>query len=190
MGEELPEPVRRAVTRTARQILAGDAPDEELEELLARHDYIPRIREDDDPPVLVCYPSDWREDGAVRVEAIGSLDRAIELPLFPGDAENWATVARANNQVVERVAEEHGDAHTNNARAFADFMSNHRARRIANATDGDVEEFLTEYYPRNVWASGTAVALVEDSVAIVRETAGAIERSRSGPRDLPRDPRT
>ncbi len=181
MGEELPEAVRRDATRTARQVLAGDVPEAHLEEVLSPYGYIPRIREEGDPPALVCYPADWREDGAVRVEAIESLDRAIELPLFPGDTEDWERVARANEQVVDRVAEEYGEAHASNARAFADFMDNHRGHRIANATDADVEEFLTQYYPRNVWADESAESLVEESVTTVRATAEAIARCRSDP---------
>jgi hypothetical protein len=58
-----------------------------------------------------------------------------------------------NASVVDAVAERAGPVHAANARAFADFMGNHYARRVETATPAELREFLTEYYPRNAWPS-------------------------------------
>jgi len=71
------------------------------------------------------------------------------------------------------VRADHGDVHGDNARAFAEFMSNHYAKPAESATAGELEEFLAEYYPRNAWPSAEQKAVVESSLRHVFDAADA-----------------
>ncbi|MFB6302279.1 MAG: rnhA operon protein [Haloferacaceae archaeon] len=161
------------LTRLARR--AADpgertAYEEHRADLLAEHGFEARVREADD--TLVCYPADWLDDGGVvRMDRLESTDRAVERTLSgPDDPAEWEEVEADNAALVSAVAEEAdaaAEVHAANARAFADFMSNHYAKRIERATPGEVEEFLTDYFPRNAWPSDRQRDLVEESLRLL-----------------------
>lgn len=176
---ELPDDViDRAETLVRRERDAVDPAEaeayrEELDDLLAAHDFEWRVREDDDGDVLVCHPSEWVEDGRIQIELVDDTGRAVEVPLdAPGDPEDWDAVDAHNREVAHIVAEEHGDVHGANAEAFADFMSNHYARPVETAGSREREEFLTEYFPRNAWPTADQKEVVERSVALVFDAVG------------------
>ena len=144
---------------------------EEREELLAEHGYTARVREED-RAVLVLHPSEWVEDGTVRPDRIGDINRGIEIPLEgPGEDAEWEVVAEHNREVVEAVREEHGAVHGANAEALAEFCSNHYAKPVEKLSADEREEFLTEYYRRNVWPTDEQKSVVEESVSLAVETA-------------------
>jgi hypothetical protein len=177
--QEVPPDVVDEVERLTR--LARDAVDEneaaayraERDDLVSTHDFEARVREDEARDTLVLYPAEWiDEDGLIRRERIEDVDRGIERPLEgPGAGDDWEEIEAYNSEVVERVADEHGEHHAANARAFADFMGNHRASPLDDATDDDVAEFLDEYYPRNVWPTDEQREVVAESVELALETA-------------------
>lgn len=179
---DLPEQVvdeAERLTRLAREAVDDEAAAyrDERADLLAEHDYIARVREDDTRDVLVCHPEEWVEDGLVQVEHIEDVDRGVERPLSgPGEGDDWAEVEAHNRAVVQQVAEEHGEVHAENARALARFMSDHYARPVESATAAEREEFLTEYFPRNAWPSDEQKERVEESV----ELAVAVGESVTG----------
>jgi len=140
--------------------------------LLAEFDYRARVR-DDDREVLVLYPDEWVEDGTVVPDRIDDLDRGVERPLEgPGEADDWGTVADHNRDLAGTVEREYGEVHGANAHALADFMSNHYAKPIEAATEGELSEFLTDYFVRNAWPSDDQKAAVRESVLLVFECAG------------------
>ena len=148
---------------------AGDAladPDayrERRAEFVGDYGYESRIREEDD--TLVLYPEEWLEDGVVQFDRVEETDRAVEILLSgAGNPDQWQKVADHNEALAEAVAEEHGEAHGANARAFTAFVSNHYAKEVERVTEAEIEEFLTEYYPRNAWPSEAEASLVEESV--------------------------
>ncbi|MFB6127666.1 MAG: rnhA operon protein [Halolamina sp.] len=182
---ELPDETAREAERLTR--LARKAVDdneagayrERRERLLATHGFVARVREDDD--VLVCYPTEWVEDGTVRFDRIEDTDRAVERSLSgAGDADQWAELDAHNRDLVAAVADGHGEVHAANARAFVDFLSNHYARRVEAATAEIIEEFLTDYYRRNVWPSEEEAAVVEKSLLRLFETADVEPPSVTG----------
>ncbi|WP_247729371.1 DUF7108 domain-containing protein [Halovivax limisalsi] len=167
--EALPADDLRAVERLTR--LARRAVDENEREayetrrasILAEHGYTARIRAEDD--TLVCYPTDWLEDGVVRIDRIDETDRAVELSLAgPGDPDDWDALDAANRARVDRVREAYGEPHAENAAIFADFVGNHYAKPIPAATGAEIEEFLAEYYVRNAWPTAAARAAVVQSI--------------------------
>jgi len=174
---ELPEDVVQAARRLTR--LARRASDEseaaayraDRDGRLADHDFVSRLREDDD--TLVLYPAEWIADGTVQTGRIEDTDRAHELALSgPGDPDEWERVETYNAEIVAQVGERHGDPHRRNARTFADFVGNHYAKRVDAATAPEVEEFLTEYFRRNAWPSERQRAVVRESVRYVFDAAG------------------
>ncbi|MFB6156404.1 MAG: rnhA operon protein [Haloferacaceae archaeon] len=181
MGEDAELPTETVdeverLTRLARRAADPNeraAYEERRTDLLADHGFEARIREADD--TLVCYPTGWLDDeGTVRLDRVEDTDRAVEIVLSgPGDPEEWEAVAADNAALVEAVAEEAGEVHAANARAFADFMDNHYAKRIGRATPEEVEEFLTDYYPRNAWPTDRQRELVEESLQLLFEQSGA-----------------
>ena len=174
---ELPEDAVREAERLTR--LARDAAGEEAavyesrrDELLADRGFTARIREHDD--TLVLHPTEWLEEGVVRVDRIDDTDRAVEVSLSgPGEESAWDEVEVHNAALVDAVERDHGPVHAANARAFADFMGNHYARRMETATEDELREFLTEYFPRNAWPSAEQREAVETSLALVFEAADA-----------------
>lgn len=142
------------------------------DQLLAHYDYISRVREEPEGgQTLVCYPEDWLDDdGVVRLEVDLDTSRAVEIPLEgPGEQGNFEIAAAANDDIVEDVREAYGDDHAANARSFADFMSNHYARRATTASATEVREFLEHYYPRNAWPTDEQASMVEESIRYVFE---------------------
>ncbi|WP_327051491.1 DUF7108 family protein [Halomicrococcus gelatinilyticus] len=168
------------LTRLARNATDDDEREAylaERESLLDPHDFTARVRSEDTRDVLVLHPGEWTEDGTIRVERVDDTDRAAEIPLDgPGDPDDWDEVDEHNRAVAAAVGDAHGDVHGANAAAFADFMSNHYARPVESATDAEVQEFLTEYFPRNAWPTDEQKAVVDESVELVFESAGATPR--------------
>ncbi|UPV73327.1 rnhA operon protein [Halorussus limi] len=171
------ETVERAerLTRLAREAVDDDEADayrEERSELLADHEFRARVREEDTGETLVLHPDEWVEDGMIRTERIEDTDRAVEVSLSgPGDPDEWESVEEHNRDIAARVRSAHGEVHGDNAAAFADFMGNHYARPVESATGGEVEEFLSEYFPRNAWPTEEQRAVVEESIDLVFEVA-------------------
>jgi hypothetical protein len=181
------------LTRLARE--AGDPDEREAHrerraEVAADHGYTARVREEDAGEVLVLYPEEWIEEGLVRTDRIEDLDRAVERPLSgPGDPEEWDAIEEHNRSIVERVAETQGPVHGANARAFADFMGNHYARPVESADSPEIEEFLTEYFPRNAWPNAEQKEVVEDSIELLLGVASDYHgRDENGSADS--DPET
>jgi hypothetical protein len=170
------------LTRLARAAVdehEHDAYREEREAILADHGFTARVREEDIGDILVCHPSEWVEAGEIRTDRIADTDRAVERRLSgPADPDDWDAVAAHNDSVAERVADSHGAAHGANARAFADFMSNHYARRVESATDKEIEEFLAEYFVRNAWPTDEQQAVIETTLSLVFDVAEAMDESQ------------
>ncbi|WP_336034862.1 DUF7108 domain-containing protein [Halobacterium yunchengense] len=173
MTTDLPEDAVDTAERLTR--LARDAVDDaeaaayrdRRDRLLADHGFVARVREGDD--TLVCYPAEWvDDDGTVRLAEVEDTDRAVEVSLSgPGEQGDYEDAAARNADLVERVRDEHGDVHGDNAAAFADFMNNHYARPMDAAGDREREEFLAEFFPRNAWPSDDQRAVVEESLDLV-----------------------
>ena len=144
---------------------------EERDGLLAEHGYVPRVREDDPGETLVLYPDEWVEEGVVRIDRIEDTGRAVERSLSGVGSDDWEAVEAHNRAVAEQVRAEHGEVHGANAHAFADFMSNHYAKRVEAATSDEREEFREEYLPRNAWPTGAQREAVERSLRLVEKVA-------------------
>jgi len=143
---------------------------ERRDDLVAGHDYVPRLREDDD--TLVLYPDEWMEDGTVQLDRIETTDRAVEVSLSgPGDADRYDEIAAYN----EAVADAHGEVHAATARSFAAFMSNHYVRAVDDATPEVREEFREEYLPRNGWPTDEQLAAVEESLTVIETVAADVD---------------
>ncbi|MGQ4555831.1 DUF7108 family protein [Halobellus sp. GM3] len=173
-AEEVPPEVVEEAERLTR--LAADAVDPEAEDayrdyrddLVGEHDFTARVREDDD--TLVLYPEKWVDGSTVQFDRIEDTDRAVEVSLSgPDHGAEWDDVEAANAAVVEAVENRHGPDHAANVRAFADFMGNHYLKCVAEATRAERAEFLTEYYPRNVWPSKEQESIVAESVDLVTD---------------------
>jgi hypothetical protein len=160
------------LTRRAREAVDENeaaAYRERRDELVAAHDYRTRIREDDND-VLVLYPDEWLDDGTVQLEAVEDLDRGIERPLEgAGDADSWQSVEDHNRVLAEEVEAEYGEVHGANAHALADFMSNHYAKHIEQATGEEIAEFCEEYFPRNAWPSDDQQRALDTTIEHVFE---------------------
>ena len=144
----------------------------ERKQLLAQCGFVGRVREEDD--TLVLHPEEWVEDGTVSLSQIDDTDRAVEVSLSgPGDSAEWDSIEQYNADIVEAVRTAHGDVHAANARAFADFMGNHYARRVDSASAEEIREFRSEYFPRNAWPSAEQKQAIEDSIRLVFEAADA-----------------
>ncbi|SEW07399.1 DUF7108 family protein [Halobacterium jilantaiense] len=174
---ELPDEVVSEARRLARlardasEDAAADAYRDRLDELLAEHDRVARVRDAD--ATLVCYPADWADDdGTVHPTDIEDPDRAEEVSLAGGGEQgDYADAAERNAELVERVADEYDDVHAENAAAFAAFMNNHYARPMDTATDAERAEFREEFFPRNAWPSDEQRALLDDSLDAVAAVA-------------------
>ena len=174
---ELPEDVVAEARRLAR--LARDASDDaaadayrdRLDELLAEHDRVARVRDAD--ATLVCYPDDWADDdGTVHPTDVEDPDRAVEVSLAGGGEQgDYEAAAERNAELVERVADEYDDVHAENAAAFAAFMDNHYARSMDTATDAERAEFREEFFPRNAWPSDEQRAVLAESLDAVDDVA-------------------
>lgn len=175
---ELPDEVVEEVERLTR--LARRAVDENEREayldarakLLDEHDFRARVREDEHD-VLVVYPDEWVEDGTVQTDQIADTSRATERPLEGPGTDDWEVVEAHNSDIVDAVEDKHGPIHGANARALADFMGNHYCKRIEDATAEELEEFQTDYFPRNAWPTEEQQAVLEESLRLVFEVADA-----------------
>lgn len=139
------------------------------DEILRQYDYRARVRDEDD--VLILYPEDWiNENKNVDPKDIESIDSAFEIPLSGSrDNADWDEVERINSNIVDSIREEHGEIHGDNTREFADFMGNHKLKKIPNMTEEDKMEFLEYYFPRNVWATDEQESSVEQSMDIIAD---------------------
>ena len=176
---ELPADVVDEAERLTR--LARRTPDENeaaaridrRDELLDAHDFTARIRDDGDD-VLVLHPAAWHDDenDVVRTDRIDDISRAVEIPLEgTDDPDDWDAVEAHNRELVDRVRERHGDVHGDNAAALADFVGNHYAKRIEELTNAELAEFRSDYFVRNAWPSDAQRDALEESIALVYETA-------------------
>ncbi|MEF8756985.1 MAG: rnhA operon protein [Halobacteriales archaeon] len=164
---------RRA--RRARDEKQAERHRERRAALLDGRGYSARVREEDTRDVLVLYPDEWLDDGTVRTDRIEDLDRAVEVVLSgAGDPDDWDAVDAHNRRVAERVRDRHGDVHGDNADALADFVGNHYAKPIEDATPEERAEFLAEYFPRNAWPDDRQREAVERSVELAVEAARAL----------------
>ena len=168
--------VTRVLTLTRRMRRAVEEDEqaaycEERDRLLAAHDYLARVREDDTGETLVLYPAEWTADGVVRVDRVDEPDRAVERPLSGVGTDDYEAVETHNRRVADRVAEVHGDPHGATAHAFADFASNHYAKCVERVTPAERREFREEYFPRNAWPTEDQRAAVEESLRRVEEIA-------------------
>lgn len=164
------------LTRLARDAVDPDeaaAYRRRRDDHLAKHGFRARVRNESLRNVLVLHPDEWVDDGVIKVEDVENVDRAVEIPIDgPGEADDWSAVDEHNRTVADRVADEHGELHGANATAFADFMGNHYARQVETATVSEINEFLTEFFPRNVWPTDEQEAIVRRSVELTFEAAG------------------
>ena len=158
--------VRRTVDDDERAAVTA-----ERDRVLAAHGYIARVREDDAGETLVLYPDEWVDDGVVRVNRVEDPGRAVERPLSGVGSDDWDAVEAHNRRVAERVRAVHGDPHGATAHAYADFMSNHYAKRVERATPAERREFREEYFPRNAWPTEAQREVVEESLRRVEEIA-------------------
>jgi hypothetical protein len=170
---DLPDPVIDEAERLTR--LARDAIDdaearayrENRDATLADYGYTARVREDDTRDVLVCHPEEWIEDGQIHPERVEDIDRGIERPLSgPGESADWDVVAEHNDDIVDEVAREEREVHAENARALADFASNHYAKPIEELTRAELLEFREDYFERNAWPSDRQRSVLDDSLRL------------------------
>ncbi|EMA65120.1 hypothetical protein C461_14800 [Halorubrum aidingense JCM 13560] len=147
---------------------------ERRDELAAGHDYVPRLREDDD--TLVLYPDEWMADGTVQLDRIETTDRAVEVSLSgPGDADRYREIAAYNEAVADAVAERAADVHADTARTFAAFMSNHYVRAVDDASPDVRAEFREEFLPRNGWPTDEQLAVVDESLSVIADIAADVD---------------
>lgn len=145
---------------------------EERAQLLSEHEFTARVRDGDD--TLVLHPEEWVDDGTIYPSRIDDTDRAVEVSLSgPGEPDDWDAVEQHNAEIVAAVRESHGDVHAANARALADFMGNHYARRVESATAEELREFRSEYFPRNAWPTEQQRHLLGESLELVFSVADA-----------------
>ncbi|WP_123619747.1 hypothetical protein [Halorubrum sp. CSM-61] len=165
------------LTRLARQTedeAAAEFYRDRRDELVESHDYVPRLREEDD--TLVLYPDEWMDDGTVQLDRIETTDRAVEVSLSgPGDADRYREVAAYNDAVADAVADAHGEPHAETARSFAAFMSNHYVRAVDDAAPNVRAEFREEYFPRNGWPSDEQLAVVDESLDLIESVAADVD---------------
>mgnify|MGYP000566125820 FL=1 len=178
-SDELPEAVVEEadrLTRLAEEAAVDDAEAayrERRDDLVEDHDFVARVREEDD--TLVLYPEEWIKDGVVQFDEIEDTDRAAEVSLSGPDlGADWEAVEEANQAIVEAVEAAYGPDHAANVRVFADFMGNHYLKRVDDATADERAEFLTEYYPRNAWPSKEQESIVAESVALVDDVGDEV----------------
>lgn len=144
-------------------------------ELLVPHEYEARVRTDDTGSTLILYPTEWLDDGTAKVERIEDTDRAVERSLSgPGTGDDWESIDEHNRRIAAAVGERHGDVHGETAADFAEFISNHYAKRIEEATKDERREFRAEYFPRNAWPTDEQRERLDRSMELVFETADSL----------------
>lgn len=172
----LPEAVvdeAERLTRQAREAVDGNeaaAYREERDELVAEHGYRARVREAEND-VLALYPDEWMVDGTVQFDEVEDVDRGIERQLEGAGDGDWTAIEEHNRALAADVTATHGEVHGANAHALADFMSNHYAKHIEDATGEEITEFLDDYFPRNAWPSDDQRRVVDTSIEYVFKSA-------------------
>jgi hypothetical protein len=174
--EEIPQDTLAEAKRLTRVLRRTTDPAEtatyqqERDRLVEAFGFEVRVRTDDD--TLVCYPAEWLDSGTIQLDQIEDRDRAIEVSLSgPGDPDDWDVIKSYNDSLVARVRTEFGDTHAANARALASFMGNHYAKRMDSATHEEIDEFRTEYYPRNAWPTEDQREALEKSLQLIETLA-------------------
>jgi len=163
---ERPDWVDDAVRLTRVALSGVDGAREERDAVAEDRGYEARERDDG---TLVLYPQAWRRpDGTVDLDGFDA-DDAYEIPLEGGDYDE---AYDANDPVLERFESEESDVHASNVRYFVEFCENHHAVAVENATVDHVEEFLGDYYVRNVWASEEEREAVDESLRILFRRVG------------------
>lgn len=172
LARRAPETVPEGSAGNGTSLSEAETYREARDDLLADHDYTARVRTEDDDPILVCYPVEWVSDGTVDLDAIENTDRAVERRLDGTGVEaEYDTVADHNERIASAVGNEYGSPHGETATAFATFMANHRVRRLESATADDIQEFVTEYFPRNCWPSTAQRRVIHRSLRLTLLTA-------------------
>ena len=173
--DELPsEIIKRAETLTRQMRNAVDENERsaylrERRRVLSEYGFRARVREDETGDVLVCYPVEWVDDGTIQPDRVEDISRGVERQLSGVGDDSWETVNSHNQTIVAEIEHEHGPTHAANAAALAEFAGNHYKKRIGELSNAELEVFLTEYYPRNVWPTDDQKAVVEESVQLVIE---------------------
>jgi len=166
MTDENPDWVDEAARLTRVAVGGDDDARERRDEIAEEHGYDTRVREDG---TLVLHPADWLdENGVVDMDAFDAGE-AYEVPL---DGGGYEEACEANDALLEDFVEDADEDEVFNARAFVEFCENHHAVAVENVRREHVEEFLEEYYVRNVWADESAEERVEESVRSLLEEAG------------------
>ncbi|ADJ16207.1 DUF7108 family protein [Halalkalicoccus jeotgali] len=180
---ELPDETVTEATRLTKLAREAVDPDEAAAyrehraDLLAEHGFTARVREDDATATLVLHPDDWVEDGTIRPERVADTGRAVEVQVAgPESPDDWDTVEEHNRAVARRVRANQGAIHGANADAFADFMGNHYAKPVEDATPEERAEFLAEYFVRNAWPSEDQKEAIERSLEHVQRVGKTIRR--------------
>lgn len=154
------------IVSVARASLGKDDAGEldEAKETAESHGYRFRLRDDD---VVVIHPLDWLdEDGIVKEDV--DPEEALKVEL--GGSGGVEEARSRNDEVMEDVEDlvDDGDL-LFNVRRFVEYCENHHAAAVDEVTRVQVEEFLEEYYPRNVWASREQEDKLQGSLATLFE---------------------
>jgi hypothetical protein len=163
-----PDWVEEAARLTRVAVSGDDEARKRRDEVAAEQGYEARLRDDG---TLVLHPADWLdEEGVVDMEAFDAGD-AYEVPLDGGGFEE---ARRRNDGLLEEFGdrEDIDEKDVFNARAFVEFCENHHAVAVEKVGEKHVEEFLNEYYLRNVWADEDAKDCVEESLRGLLKQAG------------------
>jgi hypothetical protein len=164
-AERLTHLAREAVVEPERAAYLEDRA-----QLLADHEFVARVRDEDD--TLVLHPEEWVQEGTIRTERIEDVSRGIEVALSgPGVSDDWAEIDAYNRAIVETVREEHGETHAENAAALADFAGNHYAKPVTDLAAEELREFVEEYFRRNAWPTDEQRDVVKKSVDLAFDAA-------------------
>lgn len=150
------------VVGLARAAVGGGRDASELDrvrDVASDHGFRARLRDDD---VLVLHPDGWLdEDGVLRGDV--DPDEALEVPL--GDSGGAEEARERNDELLDGFEREVGDEDVwFNVELFAEYCETHHGVAVDEVTARQLEEFVDEYYPRNVWASESAEEKLERSL--------------------------
>lgn len=130
-----------------------------MEDIAGDHGYRARLRDDD---VLVLHPDDWLDDEGVLH---GDVDPDDALEIHLGDSGGAEEARMRNDDLLEGFEADVEDEDVRfNVERFAEYCENHHGVAVDEVTSQQVEEFVDEYYPRNVWPSGSAEEKLESSL--------------------------
>lgn len=177
-SNEIPDFALREIVQLTKQATVEN--DDELRkrraELARQFGFRVRVRRDEAARIVVLYPREWVEGGTVVIDRIDDIDRAIEIPLFTGQSDaKWEQIEQFNRRVVERVKDQYGGVHGENAATFADFVGNHLAKRISEVTQSEIDEFRSEYFVRNAWPSDRQEQEIERSLELIYSEVNQVE---------------